>query len=336
MNFINKYKKYKIKYLKLKHQLGGAIGITPVQKPPCVNSLNFDNSRMIENCNLCYNNAIIYLFYSIPEFRSAILNLEKINNTNKSINSIPEQIDINSLLMYLKKLFNLMNKSNIYSPEIVNDIFILCDGENQFFNEYKEFIKNYYILGQNNLGYRFANNKLYDKSNIIQPNDEFDKLDNNENAYLNLSLFNFMNIFSDILDKLFCYNIDTDIGEKNYIITENSTEVKYNKYLLRPPFSKDANPTEFDYINIKEYKIKIEDNEYELVGILSGVYVSPEEANDEYVEGPAGHYWLDIYNKSNNTFIMINDLEDKVEINYERGKNPHGTAAIAWLIYQKC
>ena len=141
MNFINKYKKYKIKYLKLKYQLGGAvtsgsaggsvtvdkIEATKIQedKPICVNSLNFDNSRMIQNCNLCWNNTIIYLFYSIPEFRIAILNLEKINNTNKSINSIPEQLDINLLLVYLKKLFNLMDKSNTYSPEIVNDIFIL-------------------------------------------------------------------------------------------------------------------------------------------------------------------------------------------------------------------
>lgn len=336
MDFINKYKKYKRKYLDLKYQLGGAVGDLEEAKST---SLNFDNSRMIENCNLCYNHAIIYLFYSIPEFKSAILSLQTINNTNKSVNSIPEQIDINLLLLYLKELFILMDKNNEYPPEIVNDIFILCNVENKFLNEYKQFIKNYYILAQNNLGYKFVNNRLYDRADIIQPNDEFDRLDNNEYGFLNLSLSNFMIVFSDILDKLFCYYIDTEDSkdEKVYIFEEHKAkEIKYNKYLIRSPFTKDSNPREYDFINIKEYKLKIEDNEYELAAILSGVYISPETAGDEYTEGPGGHYWLDIYNKSNNKFTMINDLEDKVEINYEREKNPHATAAISWLIYKKC
>jgi hypothetical protein len=295
------------------------------------NSLNFDNTRMIQNCNLCYNNAVIYLFYSIPEFRRAILTLTTINNTNKLSNSVPEQANINLVLKKLKQLFYLMDKNNKFSDEIVNDDFILCNTTNSFYKDYIKNIKDCYIIANNNKGGTFRNNHIYDNQETIISSYEFDRLDNNEIGYLNLSLFNFMTVFSEILDKLFCYYIDSN--EKIYIIEDATPIQQYNKYLIRPPFKKDDNPNEYDYINIKEKSIKFnDDNIYELVGILSGVYISKQ---DDYEEGPGGHYWFDIYDKITDRFTMINDLEDSVKINYERNKNPAAIPAIAWLIYEK-
>jgi len=295
------------------------------------NSLNFDTARMIQNCNLCYNNAVIYLFYSIPEFRNAVLTLTRIENTNKLSTSIPEQVDINLLLEKLKQLFNLMNKANTFSTEIVDDNFVLCNTTNNFYKEYIKNIKDSYIIANNNKGGIFRDNNIYDYSGNIMSGDEFNKIDNNEMGYLNISLFNFMTVYSDIIDKLFCYFIDS--GEKVYIIEDGAPIHQYNKYLIRPPFKKDDNPDEYDYINIKEKSIKFnDDNIYELVGILSGVYIPKQ---DGFEEGPGGHYWFDIYDKTTNQFIMINDLENSVERNYERDKNPTATPAISWLIYEK-
>jgi hypothetical protein len=316
--YYNKFKKYRLKF-KLFNQLGGS------------NSLNFNNARMIQNCNLCYNHAVIYLFYSIPEFRHAVLTLTTINNTNKLRNSVPEQVNINLLLVKLKQLFYLMDKNNKFSDEIVDDNFILCNPTNSFYKDYIKNIKDCYILANNNKGGIFNNNIIYDIHKNIISTDEFDRIDNNEMGYLNLSLFNFMTVFSDIIDKLFCYFNDSN--EKVYIIEDGAPIHQYNKYLIRPPFKKDDNPDEYDYINIKHLSIEFnDDNKYELVGILSGVYIPKQ---DEYEEGPGGHYWFDIYDKTTNRFTMINDLEDSVKINYERDKNPIATPAIAWLIYEK-
>jgi len=275
MSFKEKYLKYKNKYVNLKNQIGGS------------NSLNFNESRMIQNNNLCFNNVVIYLFYSIPEFKNAIL-----ENTSDS---------------FLKKLFRLMDKKITVSSDIVNDNFILFNKDDEFYNQYVKFIKDFYILANN-----------YDEMGFL----------NGEMGFLNVSLINFMVVFSDIINNLFCYFIDN--GEKIYFIEDTIPLeiIKFNKYLIRPPFDS-------DYINIKNYNIKLGEHNYELVAILSGVYISKEEAGDGYDEGAGGHYWLDIYNKSTKLYTMINDLEDSVKKDFNRSENPSAKAAIAWLIYEK-
>ena len=138
-----------------------------------------------------------------------------------------------------------------------------------------------------------------------------------------------MIVFSDILDKIFTYFIDS--GEKVYIIEKGIEEVvpkiQYNKYLIRPPN---------DYLNIREYNINIQGNNYELVAILSGDYITKEEAEKFNLnEGAGGHYWLDIYDKLKNKFTMINDLKELVITDFERNKNSSVISANAWLIYEK-
>jgi hypothetical protein len=300
MSFEQKYKKYKNKYLKLKSQLGGS------------NSLSFENSRMLENCNLCFNNSVIYLFYSIPEFKKMVLELDKINNTNKKSSSKVEKVDINELFLYLKDLFKKMNKETILNSEIGNENFVLCN------KEYTKFIKNFYILAINNLGENELDYQYY-----------FDRLDNKEMGFLNVSLQYFLIVFSDIIDKIFTYYVDD--GEKVYFIEDGAPISKFNKYLIRPPFKKIDNPGEFDYINIQNYKIEIGGNNYKLVGILRGNYISPQETDDGLTEGPGDHYWFDIYNERTNNFTRINDLEISIVKEIEKQK----TDAISWLIYEK-
>ena len=351
MEYKEKYLKYKKKYLDLKQdiftQSGGIKGKYLALKQDIFTQsggikekylalkqiggsmLNFDNSRMIENCNLCYNNSIIYLFYSIPEFRLAIASLGHIENTNKAHNSKHSDIDINSLLIFIKGLFNLMDKTKPTDRDVDED-FICCTKD--FYRQYTKFIKDFYILAFNNFGYKYENNTMCsDSGEIIH---DFTDLDAGKMSHINVSLFNFMNVFSQILEEFFCYYIDPSNNEKVFLI-EKGAPYYPKKYMITPPSKKEDGS--YDYINILEYKIDIGTFSYELVGVLSGVYISKKVADEHgMVEGIGGHYWLDLYEKTIGQFTMVNDLEDNVKRGFERDKNPipNSCAGIGFLIYR--
>ncbi len=306
MDYQNKYIKYKQKYLKLKTQIGG-------------NSMDCDNMRMIQNCDLCFSNVIIHLFYSIPEFRNAIITLQSLDNTYNVPYATPTRYSDN-FLFFMKNLFYHMDRKNRILPEFANDNYVLCTEDSKFHRIYTFFIDDYQSSASQILNVPY----------------------NGHLCSVNQSLYYFTIIFSDILDKLFCYILHPISCEKNYLIDNDYKDIKLNKYMICHPDRKEDCSDEYDYINIKNYEKNINGTFYELIAIISGVYLSKEgaiDAGDGFCEGPYGHFWLDVYDKSTGKYTMINDVEPKIETNYDRNKNKaldNKPPANAWLIYEKC
>jgi len=283
--------------------------------------VNFDNSRFIDNCSsLCYNNASIHFLYSIVEFREMVYNIDKITNSNISYKKLDPPFEINKLLdellFKLKYIFFLLNKTLIkngspnYNGEqfIINDHKIECNRSlgytgpiNSFYDFlYYPLIKYTTVLSYNNIeglfltGQTFVNIDSESKTNADQCT-EIIELDTQK--FSRVSLIFYLNVFSDISDKLFCYYI-ADNFSKIFIHTD--LKVSYtkeifvqNKYLIYKPDGKKVDPSFTQFTTWNLYAL--------LVG------------NSNEFNQAVGHFWLLLYDFENDNFISINDTSDKIE-----------------------
>lgn len=327
MDYYSKYLKYKNKYLELKQKnelIGGSLK---------KNKVSFDG-RIIENCyNLCYNNSVIHLFYSIPEFREKVEKVNKINNINLRVfSSKVKQVDINDIFNRLKEIFKLMNKKNKASPNLVNDNIVICDRAlSDFYNNiYKKFLIELVILAYNNKGGRYDNSKyqiVYGKNKIMDTDEQIPRLINNDFGFLHHTLHNFLVCFSDLLKDIFTYYIHPKTKELIFTFYSNQNlnnikmlgekiNVKFNKYIIFM-----LNEEDFDA------DIFINNSKYVFVAQISTKWIIE---NNQRIRG--GHFWLDIYDYDKDKFTRIDDLKKQIQRNV---KFNYKTEAAYYIIYQK-
>jgi len=274
--------------------------------------VNFNNSRFINNCSsLCYNNASIHFLYSIVEFREMVYNIDKITNSNTSYKRQDPPFEINKLLdgllFRLKFIFFLLNKTLIDNGEqfIINDHKIECNRSqgsiDSFYNFlYYPLIKYTTVLSYNNIeGLFFTDPTFVDMDSESKTDaeqcSEIKELDTK--IFSRVSLIFYLNVFSDISDKLFCYYI-ADNFSKVFIHTD--LELSYTKetflekkYLIYKPDGKKVDPSFTQFTTWNLYAL--------LVG------------NRNKFNQAVGHFWLLLYDFKNDNYISINDTSDKIE-----------------------